>query len=610
VDIAGFLRSYPPFDALGEDEVARLANQLEIEHFPSGTVILRKGGEPAPALFVIRKGAVELLDDGRVLDLLIEGEVFGQFSLLAHEAPTLTVRAHEDTLCYLIPAELADPVLQSGAGSSFVIGSMRRRISAAAEAAAEAPDRRLSTIGSLIRRPVVTARPADTVATAAARMADERVSSLLVTQGDQLGIVTDRDLRSRVVATRVNPDAPVADVATFPAMTLPAYTLAGDALLAMFAHDVHHFPVTGPGGDVMGVVSDTDLMGLGRHTPFATKSAISRASSPEEVAEAARELPDLVVAMVRARADPIDVGRVVALVIDALAERLLRLGIERLGDPPCAWAWLALGSAARHEQALHTDQDHALTFEPVAGAADPDPYFAELAEFVTAGLEASGVPRCKGDAMAVHPTLRRPLGELAAAFAEWMERADTQSTILSSIGYDFRRVAGPLDAEPVLDDAIREARQRPTFVRALSRRSLDLRPPTGFVRDLVVEAKGEHAGRLDVKHGGITIVSSLARTWAIAAGVTAKSTIQRLEGAAAAGAIEPTTAHELSEAFHFLWDVRVSHQASQVEAGEAPDDYVDPVTLGPFSRTGLKEAFRAIARGQRQLATEEGLSLR
>ena len=610
MNIAGFLRSYPPFDALDDDEIARLASQIEIEHFPSGAVILAKGGSPAPALFVIRKGAVELLDDGHVLDLLVEGEVFGQFSLLAHDAPTLTVRAHEDTLCYLIPAELADPVLHSGAGTSFVVGSMRRRISSAAEAAAHAPDRRLSPIGSLIRRPVVTVEPSETVAEAAARMAAERVSSLLVIGRDDLGIVTDRDLRSRVLATRSGPDTQVAEVATFPAKSLPADTLAGDALLAMFADDVHHFPVTGPDGSVVGVVTDTDLMGLGRHTPFAAKSAVSRATTSEEVAQAGRELPALVVAMVEARADPVDVGRVVALVIDALTERLLRLGIERLGDPPCAWAWLALGSAARHEQALHTDQDHALTYDPASGVSDPDPYFAQLAEFVTAGLEAAGIPRCTGDAMAVHPTLRRPLDEYVDAFTEWMERADRHSTVLSSIGYDFRRVAGSLDAEPALDTAMRLARQRPSFVRALSRRALDLRPPTGFVRDLVVEAKGEHAGRLDVKHGGITIVNSLARVWALRAGVTRKATTERLEGAAAAGQLAPDTARELAEAFHFLWDVRLSHQASQVAAGETPDDFIDPATLGPFTRTGLKEAFRAIARGQRQLATEEGLPLR
>jgi CBS domain-containing protein len=311
--------------------------------------------------------------------------------------------------------------------------------------------------------------------------------------------------------------------------------------------------------------------------------------------------------MVRAHADPIDVGRVSALVVDAMTERLIALAIDDLGDPPCAWAWLALGSAARHEQALHTDQDHALVFDPVSGEPDPDPYFADLAERVTAGLEAAGIPRCKGDAMAVHPKLRRPLTEFVEQFTAWMDRPDPQSVVLSSIGYDFRQVAGPLEAEPSLDAALRTARTRPAFVRHMARRALDLRPPTGFLRDLVVEAKGEHAGRLDIKHGGITIVNNLARVWAVRAGVTQKDTIGRLRASAAAGEIDAAIATELTESFHFLWDVRLHHQAAQVGLGEAPDDFVDPATLGSFSRSGLKEAFRTIARAQRLLGSEEGV---
>ncbi|MGZ8631159.1 MAG: putative nucleotidyltransferase substrate binding domain-containing protein [Actinomycetota bacterium] len=608
MDIAGFLRRYPPFDALTPEQLSEVSGSVEIEHFPAGALILQQGGEPAGALYVVRKGAVELLDDGQVLDLLLEGEAFGQFSLLAHEVPSLSVRAQEDTLCYLIPEGVADPVLESHAGLTFVIGSMRRRIASATDAAADAPDPRLTPVGSLIRRAPVTSPPATPIAAAAERMATERVSSLLVPMAGGWGIVTDRDLRTRVVATKADPDGSLESIATFPARTIAADTLAGDALLAMLDQGVHHFPVTDGDGELLGVVTDTDLMGLGRHTPFAVKSAIERARTAEEVVAAGRELPELVVAMVRAKADPIDVGRVAALVVAAMTERLLNLAIEHIGDPPCAWAWLALGSAARHEQALLTDQDHALVYDPVPGEADPDPYFASLAESVTAGLEGAGIPRCKGDAMAVHPKLRRPLGDFVVQFEEWMDRPDAHSTVLSSIGYDFRQLAGPLEAEPALDAAMRRARARPMFLRQMARRALDLRPPTGFLRDLVVEAKGEHAGRLDIKHGGITIVNNLARVWAVRAGVTQKDTIGRLLGAANAGRLDETIARGLTEAFHFLWGVRLDHQAGQVGRGEPPDDFIDPASLGAFTRSGLKEAFRVIGRAQRLLGTEEGLS--
>jgi CBS domain-containing protein len=609
VDIAGFLGRYPPFSDLPPDRLQEIARTVEIEHVAAGETILRQGGDPATHLYVIRKGAVELIDDGRLLDLLSEGEVFGQFSLFGHERPALTVRAHEDTLCYLIPEASADQVLDTTTGRSFVIGSMRRRILSAAESiSGEPPDARYTPVESLVRRPLVSASRDTSVADAARIMADQRISSLLVRMDGDWGIVTDRDLRTRMVATRGDLDAPVSSIATSPAIMLPAHTLAGEALLAMFTNGVHHFPVVDAGGAVIGVVTDTDLMGIGRHTPFALKSAIERARGPAEVVAAGRLLPDVVVALVASSADPVDVGRVVAIAIDAMTMQLLRLGIDRLGDPPVPWAWLALGSAARREQALATDQDHGLVH---AGSdADVDGYFAELAVYVTDALADAGIPRCEGDAMAVHPTMRGSLETWDRRLNEWMADHSPTGSQLLSIVLDARRVSGPLDAEPVLDETVRTSRSRPAFVAHLGRRALDLRPPTGFFRNLVVEHEGEHKGTLDLKHGGILIIGSLARVHALRAGATPRDTLARLDAAAEGGALEPDDARELAEAFRFLWDVRLRHQAEQVRAGEPPDDFVDPGTLGPVARQGLKESFRVIERAQRHLAVELGVQLR
>ena len=152
-----------------------------------------------------------------------------------------------------------------------------------------------------------------------------------------------------------------------------------------------------------------------------------------------------------AGSDATKVGRVVGSSIDALTRRLLGFAVADLGEAPVPWAWLALGSEARLEQALHTDQDHALAYDPGDRSAEElDPYFAQLAERVTSGLESAGIPRCKGDAMAVHPGLRRSIDSWADAFRTWMSDPSLDGSILSSIAFDFRRVDGPLDVEPAL----------------------------------------------------------------------------------------------------------------------------------------------------------------
>jgi CBS domain-containing protein len=282
---------------------------------------------------VIRKGGVELRVDDVVLDLLGEGECFGQFSLLAHEGPIATVIAHKDTLCYLVPEPIASEVFESEAGRSYLYGLMRSVFHASGDRLlADRPDARFHSLESLLRRPPVTVAPETSAADAAARMADERASSLLVQMRGGWGIVTDRDLRS-MVAARKSHNLPVEQIATFPAKILPSSTTASDALVEMFAQGVHHFPVADARGEILGVVTDTDLMGMGRHTPFALRNSIQRAKDSDQAIATARELPQVVVALLATGADPVDIGRIVALVIELLLRSYFSSGSTNLAIP-------------------------------------------------------------------------------------------------------------------------------------------------------------------------------------------------------------------------------------------------------------------------------------
>jgi CBS domain-containing protein len=610
VDARSFLAEHPPFDELDDKDLDRVVSAVEIEHFAPGAVILQQAGAPATNLFVIRKGEVEILDGGRVIDEVGEGDVFGMWSLLGKVAPSATVRAAQDTLCYLIPAGLANDVLQTGAGIAFVAASVRRRIARVDETLkAEIDPARYRKVSELVRRPPVTAESSTTVADAAELMARERISCLLIRGSDgEVGVLTDRDLRTRVVAERRSALTPIGDVMTPRAETVPAETMAGEVLLRMLEGGFHHFPVVDTAGTVVGVVTDTDLMGLGRHTPFALKSAISRAPDRDGVASAVGDLPEVIASLVESSADPVDIGHVIAFSIDAATRRLLELGIAELGKPPVEWAWLALGSAARQEQAIHTDQDHALAFEGDREAAEPA--LAPLAEFVTAGLEQAGFARCRGEVMAANPALRLSVDEWVERFDHWMNLQTPKASEQLSVVFDFRRVAGDLDAEAPLNEAMKQAVGRPVFLQHLARRGLDLKPPIGFVGRFRVERGGERPGTVDVKRGGILIIGNIARAYAIRAGITAKRTVDRLRGAEQTGEIDAETREGLEEAFRFLWDVRLRHHVEQLRDGQELDDFVDPKDLGGVARQGLKEAFRIVAHAQKGLALKTGVTIR
>jgi len=546
-----------------------------------------------------------LLEDGRLIDLLGDGELFGFPSLFSGRRPDQTVRAHEDTICYAIERHVAEKILGSPAGLSFVTTRLRRP-------GPDDPETHLLSEGMvpvsrLIRREAILCEPGTRVRDAAVTMSERRVSSILVRRGEELGILTDRDLRARVVAAGVDSSLAVSELATFPTRTVSADATVAEVLLAMLDAGIHHFPVIDRSGTLLGMVTDTDLMGLARQSPFALRSEIERAASPDDVAAASRAIPEVIAGLVDAGVDPVDVGRVVAIAIDAMTETLVRLAERDLGEAPVPWAWLALGSAARREQALRTDQDHAIVYDDAGDGTEAERWFAEVGTRVTDGLAAAGIPRCEGEVMAANPSLRKSVQGWRHALNAWMEEPGIKGSQNISIVFDYRRVAGALDAEAVLDEVVVEARRRPLFMRHLAHRALDLRPPTGFFRQFVVEAKGEHAGTLDLKHRGIVIIGNLARIHAVRAGITDKGTLDRLRAAAAAGAIGDDEADSLSEAFRLFWRLRLEHQAAQARAGEPADDFIDPGALTAVTRGGLRAAFRAVSDAQRLLATELGV---
>ncbi len=604
VDVAGFLHRFPPFDGLSRERLDRVAGTVRVETFPAGAVILQQAGEPACCMYVVIDGAVELLSDGRLLDLMGEGEIFGYLSLVTGLEPTATIRAHEDTRCYLLDKAVAEEVLGTPEGAAFMAEGMRHRLAIQTEGRGiSGADLAGRSVGSFVGRPPVTCDAGTSVGEAANRMAEERVSAVMVRHGDRLGILTDADLRTRVIAPGRGSQTPVEEVATFPAVTARAGARASEALFVMIEGGFHHLAVVDESGGVRGVVEETDLLAVGRHSPFAVIAAIERAGGRDAAIDAAQDLPDLVASLVDANLDPVEVGHVVGLTVDALTRRLLALAVADGGEPPAPWAWLAFGSLARHEQSLHTDQDHAIAFEPGDLPIDQvDPYFARLAGSVTEGLAHAGIPRCRAGIIAENRGLRRPLADWEATFRKWIGMTSAwEAGGAAAIVFDYRRVAGPLEVESTLNDVIRSVRDDEAFLQRLAENALDNKPPTGFFHDFVVEAEGSHAGKLDVKHGGILPITDLARLHALGAGLSTKRTLDRLSGSAAAGRIDEETRSGLDEAFRLLWQTRLEHQVDCVRRGEPADDYVDPRSLGPVTRRSLKESFRVIARAQRQI---------
>jgi CBS domain-containing protein len=228
----------------------------------------------------------------------------------------------------------------------------------------------------------------------------------------------------------------------------------------------------------------------------------------------------------------------------------------------------------------------------------------ELGKAVTDGLQRCGLTPDAHGATASSPMFVRSVESWQRVVKSWIvEPTQEQALILSSVLVDSRPVWGVHTGSPVAD-TFRLAPSSPTLLRLMARFALSSRPPTGFLRGLVVEHGGEHQGRLDLKHGGVIPIAALARWAGMTAGVTVASTVERLRAAGKAGVLQPADAHSLEDAFGLINNLRVEHQVGQLSAGKEPDDFLDPAGLSALMRSYLKDSFRAVNSVQKRLSSE------
>jgi CBS domain-containing protein len=618
-DIAEFLRTHDPFSGLDEEALERLVERVEVEDFEAGATILKQGEPSQGRVLVVQRGAIELVDGSRVLDVLGEGELFGHPSMLSGLPYGFEARAQEDSRCYSIAASDVIPLLARRSSLSYLTRSLlqpRERGGAAAEADVASAEMTQQPARALIRREPVTCAADRPLREVSRLMSDENVNSMIVrAENGELGIVTDGDLRSRVVEEGMSVDAPVGEALSGPLTTVSADAAGADVMLAMLDKDVRHVGVLSPKGELLGVLGGIDLVAAEARTPFALRREIARARDKEELSEAAQRLRSTVVALHATKLPPQQIGRVISVVADALIRRMIELAIESKGTTPAGFAWLALGSHGRRETVPSSDVDSGMAWEDeseqessgsdprrVIAPEDVRGYMRTIAADVEDCIRVVGWRLDPHGVTASGEFSASSMGVWRRSIGHWLENpGDEKVLIATSILLDGRTVYGPAELDPraILLEPANRARLLPSMLRL----ALALKLPSGFRGNIVVESSGEHRGTFDIKHGGLLPVVDIARFAALKAGAKVTATIERLRAASELGALEPAQARTLEEAYDLFSALRLENQIQQLERGDEPNDYVDPKDLSELTRRYLRDAFREVAAVQKSLSS-------
>jgi CBS domain-containing protein len=592
-----FLRRYPPFNLLGNEELESLARHLTAGYYPQGKTIFKS--EPPPGLAIIRKGAVRLVDEGnKFLDKRSEGELFGHSIYFHGKQKEYRAEAEEDCLVWLLEQERFDDFRERHEDfAEYFSSQLHSRVKTAVELPAP-----VTHVREIVKRDPVMVQGDISIRDAARLMSEERVSSVLVMQGDTLaGIATDKDFRQRVLAAGLDPSEAVEKVMTSDPRTLPFDAVVDSALLLMMRRNYHHLPLM-QGDTPVGLITAGDILRAQSEHPLRLVRDIYKRKNVDALYELSQRLPHLFARMVNMGRDVEHIARMVTHVTDAFTVRLLQLAEEELGEPPLAYAWVAFGSQAREEQTAKTDQDNGLILERQPKASE-DAYFEKLADFVCDGLDRLGYVYCPGEVMALNAKWRTSLKKWKRHFDHWLEDGDPKSVMFSSIFFDMRCIHGEEKlVHKLLEYAVNEASKNKIFLRFMATNVLHHRPPIGFFRRFVQEDDGSHSEGLNLKHRGIVPIIDLVRIRCLEAGITQANTFERLKAVVVAGAMNEHDASSLRDALILISRIRLSYQAEQMKAGDTPGNFVPTEELSPLMRRNLKAAFMLVLDAQNALS--------
>ncbi|PMH46583.1 cyclic nucleotide-binding protein [Vibrio sp. 10N.286.49.B3] len=610
LEIQNFLSQYPPFDRLPEDVLTTVTQSIEISYYRQDTPIIHFGDD-IKDLFMVRSGVVEVYRrKGELYNRLDQGDLFGQMGLLTNNKIRFPVKAIEDSLIYCIPGSVFQDLYDHfDSFADFVEVADNARLRQAVMHNEEANDLTTSKVRTLLTRDAPTIDKNQTIQQAAILMAEENISSILISDPDivensdddqnpVIGIITDRDLCTRVLANGLSPEDTVSTVMTPELVSLDHNAYVYEAMLVMLRYNVHHLPVLKDKKPI-GIIETTDIIRYESQNSLLLVSSIFQQQTIEELASLAEQVKDSFVRLVNEDANSHMVGTAMSVIGRSFKQRIIELAEDTLGNAPVPFCFLALGSMGRDEQLLVTDQDNAMILDDDYDEEKHGAYFAEFSKFICDGLDKCGYSYCTGDIMATNPMWRMKRGEWEECFADWIDNPNPKALLNASIFFDLDGVSGRLKwAEQLQSFIVRRARKNNRFLACLARNALNRTPPLGFFKDFVMEKDGQHKNSINLKRRGTAPLCDLIRVHALAVGSHSQNSFERLDDIIDAGILPKGRAQDLRDALEFISMVRIRHQAYDVESTITPDNNIEPENLSDFERRNLKDAFQILSNGQ------------
>ncbi len=616
--IMSFLREHAPFSNMDDTHLAHFAEHATLSFYADGEEVLSPDDGVVKSFYVVKQGRIrgerhsKKDDRAETTFEISRGECFPLAALIG-ERPTRTLhRASGDTFCLSIEQKAFITLFSESEpfrdfclrGVSSLLDQVNQRIQSKAMAsigAASSLDTPLERYA--LRNPIVCS-PDLPVRKAVARMHENNVGSIIITDDNRhpIGIFTLRDLRTLIAEEKGTLDTPIQQVMTPDPCRLTAAADAFEAAMLMAEHHFAHLCVVDDDDRLIGVVSERDLFSLQRVDLVNLARTIGTATHLRTLVSLRSDVSRLVDTMLAHGADSGQVVKIITTLNDVTVRRVLELNLSK-NDPGIPFTWLTFGSEGRQEQTLLTDQDNGILFETPEGMTE-DQVREKLLPFarkVNDELAECGFTLCKGNIMASNPKLCLSDKEWDDWFVRFIDASTPQNLVYSSIFLDMRAVFGPNEPlQRLLEKVLVRIRKNALFQKMLAGNALQRKPPLTMFRNFrYLNDEKKHA--LDLKRQGLAPFVESVRVFALAHGVAAANTLERIDELAKQEVFDTKDANAWKEAYSLIQAIRMRAHQEMLAKNDDLTNYIDPDDLNPLDRRILRESFRQAQRLQQKL---------
>jgi CBS domain-containing protein len=588
--VEDFLNTSAPFDILDKEQKLELVKHTELVYLTADNVgDLQKG---KASLFLIQNGQFSVQDSDAPLRHLSEGDYFGYTNIMEKRNFSLSISVDSPGLVYCFEASAVTPLFELPAIRNFFDGLRNNALQN--HAISDSNSMWLyKLLEDVINKSPVSVDVETSITAAAQLMTTQKVSSLLVTREDKLiGIITDRDLRSRVVAASLDIHLPVSHIMTpNPAQIMGNRTLF-DALALMTERNIHHLPVIDQQTLVpLGMVTASDIIRHQRGNVLFIIGELSKAENLYELTRLSWQLPHYFSAHAKKAGEYDIAGKILSQATDIMTRKLIGFFQQANGKAPMMFAWLVYGSQAREDQTMGSDQDNGLLLAERPSEAQAE-YFAKMADYVCNGLAKCGIKLCDGNIMASNPKLRLSLEEAIEEAKRWVKAPTKDAIMHFNIFLDVRCAAGDISLFKQLQRQRAPLMKQNMFLAALTRNSNEISVPLSMFQKFIYEKGRKEKDVIDLKTRAVALINNIARIYALADGVTLPNTLARLDALSENSQLSKRDATNLRDIWLFLNRLRWRHQLEN----KVTDNRVSVSSLSSIEKHQLKAAFKAIER--------------